>query len=277
MKLAIIILSGDTPDILFKCLRGVRANVLVEYKIYLAYNGKSAEIEAQIRHFFKCHFPPEHYKIVKYDFYNFAILNNDIVRNHLDAGTEYLLFCNNDVVVTGECVNEMVYLMSTSREPLGTIGCRLLFENGRIQHDGQMVYVWSDFSLRGLTHINLGSNPDEIIYPDTRRVLGNTFALCLCKLHLFQLVGGLNEEYQVCLEDVEFNLSCLQKGYKNVILPSNLYAHHFESFSRKQTAEKGGVTAVDSAVFRRFFNGSFMNGKDLVVLTKEKQTNRANP
>ncbi len=267
MKLAIIILSGDTPEILYNCLRGIRANVLVEYKIYLAYNGKSPEVEVQIRHFFEAHFSANQYKIVKYNFYNFAVLNNDIARNHLDPETEYLLFCNNDVVVAGECVNEMVYLMSTSPDPLGTIGCRLLFENGRIQHDGQVVYVWNDGSLRGLTHVNLGLNPDQIRYAEHRRVLGNTFALCLCTLHLFQQVGGLNEGYKVCLEDVEFNLSCLQYGYKNVILASHFWAHHFESFSRKHTQEKGCVTTADSAVLQRFFNGRFMNGRDLLVTT----------
>jgi GT2 family glycosyltransferase len=267
MKLAIIILSGDTPQILFNCLNGIRENVLVEYKLYLAYNGKSPEVEADIHSFLQSKFPAGMYKVVKYGFYNFAVLNNDIVKNHLDPETEFLLFCNNDVIVAGECVNEMVSLMMSSPVPLGTIGCRLVYENGKIQHDGQLLILWRDGTFRYVTHVNIGQNPDEISYTASRFVIGNTFALCLCRLDAFIAVGCLNEGYNACYEDVEINLRLLQAGYRNVILPSMLWAFHLESYSRNLSEQKNKILTVDAVRLIRFVDDQFMNGKALLHIT----------
>lgn len=266
MKLAIIILSGDTPEILFKCLESIKQNIRAEYRIYIGYNGKSAVIEHDLRTFLVNNFEPAFFKLIKYDFYNFSILNNDIIRNHLDSEIDYLLFCNNDVILSNTCVDEMIHLMETSPVPLGTIGCRLLYEDGTIQHDGQVIFVRSDGSFKGLTHLNLRALPEQKDYPSARAVIGNTFALCLCKLTTFHAVGGLNEGYKVCLEDVEFNLRCLQEGYQNVTLPSRFWAHHLESYSRKQSPEKGGVTVADYSKLTNFFHNRFTNGLKLLCV-----------
>jgi hypothetical protein len=267
MSLAVIILTGDTPDILFRCLLGIKGNVFVDYKIYLAYNGQSAELESQIYHFLESHFSADQFKIIKYNFYNFAILNNDIIKNHLDNDTEYLLFCNNDVIIDGNCVNEMVSLISVAKQRIGTIGCRLLYENGLIQHDGQCIILWKNSTFRGVSHLNIGVRPENVDYLDYRPVIGNTFALCLCRLDAFRAVGGLNEAYQVCLEDVELNLKFLQKGYKNVILPSKFHALHLESYSRERTPHKKTILPSDYLLLIHFFNAQFMNGQNLLLRT----------
>lgn len=269
MKLAIIILSGDTPEILFRCLLGIKENVLVEYKIYLAYNGKSPEVEKEIRSFLESHFGCERYKVVKYGFYNFAALNNDVARNHLDPEAEFLLFCNNDVIISGDCVNEMVYFAAASPLPLGTLGCRLLFEDGTIQHDGQVIYVWKDGRFRRVTHINVGADSAGLDHPEPRLVIGNTFALCLSKREVFDSVGGLNEGYTQCFEDVEYNLRCLQLGFFNIVMPSHVWAYHLESYSRKKEAAEKLVKVEDAARLVNFFEKKFMNGKNLVIQTGE--------
>lgn len=268
MKLAIIILSGDTFEILSRCLIGIKENVLVEYKIYLGYNGKSPDVEHQIRKFLDAHFSPQQFKIIKYSFYNFAVLNNDIVRNHLDPKTGHLLFCNNDVIIPGDCVNEMVYFMTSFPEKLGTVGCRLLFDNGFIQHDGQVLFTWKNGLFRGVTHINFKRPVQGLDYPEPRQVIGNTFALCLSTIEAFKAVGGLNEKYVRCYEDVEYNLRCLQEGFKNVMLPSQSWAYHLESYSRKKE-DKEGIDRNDERELARFFHQKFINGKELIVVSQE--------
>jgi hypothetical protein len=267
MKLAIIILSGDTPEVLFRCLTGIKQNIEPKYKVYLGYNGKSTETEQEIRGFLEATFPPESYKFIKYEFYNFSILNNDIVNNHLDSDSEHLLFCNNDVIISTNCVNEMVHVMTTSSVPLGTIGCRLIYEDGTIQHDGQVIFAHNDGTLKAVSHLNLRASTQSKPYSEVRLVIGNTFALCLCTLEAFRAVGGLNEEYKICFEDVEFNLRCLQQGYKNVTLPSRFWAHHLESYTRKNTPEKGAVTMEDYGRLHRFFSQRFINGIKLICVT----------
>ena len=279
MKVAILILSGDSPEILFKCLTGIKLHVNRNYKIYLGYNGNNRTTEAEIREFLAKHFQATQYAVVKYDFYNFAILNNDLVRNHIDPDIDTLLFCNNDVILPGDCVDVMIELLTSSPIALGTIGCRLLHADHTIQHDGQVFYLWKNGLFRSVTHLNWGAAHDSLEYRSIREVVGNTFALCLCKLTTFHAVGGLNEEYTACFEDVEFNLRCLQEGYKNLILPSRLWAYHLESYSRKQSQEKGLTNEADVTRVVRFFHERFMNGKTLPILTSDMPefTNKETP
>ena len=35
--------------------------------------------------------------LIEYDYYNFAKINNDVVKNHVTNDYEFLLFCNNDI------------------------------------------------------------------------------------------------------------------------------------------------------------------------------------
>lgn len=273
MKLAIIILSGDTPEILFRCFAGIRENVKFEYKIYLAYNGRDAAVESQIRAHLEATFRAEQYKVVKYSFYNFAALNNDIVRNHLDQGFELLLFCNNDVVIHGDAVNQMAHQMSRNPKLFGTIGCRLLFENGLIQHDGQALSVWKDGTFRGVTHFNLHRDPATVALP-MRLVIGNTFALCVSTLEVFNLVGGLNQIYKNCFEDVEYNLQCLLAGRINVTLESNHFSHHLESYSRKNSESTARIDPDDVKRLTTFINSRILVAAQLVIRTDELPSDR---
>lgn len=270
MKLAIIILSGDTPEILFRCLASLKENVKVEYRIYLAYNGRDAGIEAQIRSYLETHFRSEQYKVVKYDFYNFAALNNDIVRNHLDPEYGLLLFCNNDVIVHGDTVNRMVRLMLSNPALFGTVGCRLLDQDGKVQHDGQYLSTWKDGTLRNVGHINAGQDAHKLKFPD-KQVIGNTFALCLSTLETFKEVGGLNKNYKKCFEDLEYNLCCLISGRINVILDSNYFSYHLESYSRK---DADGVTRNDREDMRSlilFVNQRILIGAPLIYRTNDER------
>ena len=268
MKLAIIILSGDTPEILLRCLAALRVSVKTEYKIYLAYNGCDQLIERKIRSYLAENFESSHYKVVKYDYYNFAALNNDIIRNHLDSECELILFCNNDVLVQGDVVDQMVRLMRDNPQRFGTVGCRLLYGNGRIQHDGQFLRVWKNGQLKRVGHLNLFANPHELQIPDSL-VIGNTFALCLSSLEVFGRVGGLNELYRNCFEDVEYNLRCYLAGYVNILLNSQHWAYHLESYTRKTAEEKGYVQLNDvnllASLVKRFANSTNHNAHSLVL------------
>ncbi|MEK0446555.1 MAG: hypothetical protein RLZZ399_1876 [Verrucomicrobiota bacterium] len=268
MKLAIIILSGDTPEVLLRCLAALRVSVKTEYKIYLAYNGCNQLIERKIRSYLAENFGSHQYKVVKYGYYNFASLNNDIIRNHLDPGCELVLFCNNDVLVQGDVVDQMVRLMQDNPQRFGTVGCRLLYGNGRIQHDGQFLCVWKNGQLRHVGHLNLFANPYEVQIPDSL-VIGNTFALCLSSLEVFEKVGGLNELYRDCFEDVEYNLRCFMAGYVNVVLNSQHWAYHLESYTRKTAEEKDYVQLNDvnllASLVKRFANSADHKGQSLIL------------
>lgn len=74
--------------------------------------------------------------------------------------------------------------------------------------------------------------------PDTRlpacKVVGSTCAFCMIRRADFLAVGGFNEKYRHCFEDVELNLQMLKRGLTNVC-DNTTWAWHAESQTRKQS------------------------------------------
>ena len=65
----------------------------------------------------------------------------------------------------------------------------------------------------------------------------------MVKKSLFDELGGLDEDFRVALNDVDFCLRLREKGYLNVFTPfAELY--HFESASR-------GIDVMDAAKAKR--------------------------
>jgi GT2 family glycosyltransferase len=231
-KIAIIILSDDDIVLLSECLNRIKENIKVcEYKIYLGYNSNSGK--EQVENLMKQTFPDNH-KIIYHDKYHFSSNNNDIVFNHLE-NEKYILFMNNDVFIREDgCVGAMKNLLDND-DQAGTVGIRLLYGNDTIQHDGIRILFTKDMKDYAIVH-NLQYIPNKTQNHNIINcyVLGNTMAFCMVKREKFDSVGGLNESYMKCFEDVEFNLKLILNGYDNITLPSNFLAYHLESYTRKR-------------------------------------------
>lgn len=129
-------------------------------------------------------------KVVEYDFYNFAVINNDVVENHVEKDTELLLFCNNDIKVINNAIDLMVDTYLKNKKTVGTIGARLHYGDNTIQHSGIMMFVRQDMGI-GITHHGLRSYHT---YHSSmmRNVFGNTAAFMMISKKLFDDIGGFN-------------------------------------------------------------------------------------
>jgi GT2 family glycosyltransferase len=117
---------------------------------------------------------------------------------------------------------------------VGTVGCRLHFEDNTVQHDGIICFLDSKQSLL-ISHQGLSSyyNFSNI----TRKVIGSTAALLMIKKEVFIKCDYFNENYTTCFEDVELNLKCLIFGLDNYC-NSNLVSYHYESKTRNNDVDK---------------------------------------
>lgn len=220
----IIIPTKGKLDYLFKCLNQIKEYTKVDYHVYVADTGSTdkelQEIAEMLKHLFG---DKKNAALYMYDYYNFAKINNDVVKN---TNGEWLLFCNNDVFLQCDCIGPMLSAAKKYEERVGTIGCRLMYPNKTIQHAGQicLLDIWGNFCV---THRGIGT---QNRYPDGE-VMGNTGALMLTSRKRFEEIGGFNEKYNECFEDVEYNLECVKRGYKNGYLDS-VEAIHAESQTR---------------------------------------------
>lgn len=160
--------------------------------------------------------------------FNYSKINNFGASK---AKGDYLLLLNNDTqVITLDWMEEL--LMYAQRDDVACVGAKLYYEDYTIQHAGIVIGLGAHRTA-GHTHYkvnkeNLGYMGKLCYAQDVSAVTG---ACLMVKKSLFDKVGGLDEQFAVALNDVDFCLRMRELGYLNVFTPfAELF--HYESVSR---------------------------------------------
>lgn len=236
-KVAVIIPTKGKLDVLFNCINSFIDNCNSSiYEIFIADTG-SSEIEIQtIKEYIHSNNQNVTIHLIKYNYYNFAKINNDVVKNHISDDFEFLLFCNNDIKLMNNAIQEMITIFKENKNT-GTVGARLHYKNNTIQHDG-IILINNKHPVNGrtidVTHENLYSYYKYTT--NNKEVLGSTGALLMIRKNTFIKCDMFNENYVNCFEDVELNLKCLTLGLKNYF-SGKVVAYHYESTTRNDDPE----------------------------------------
>jgi GT2 family glycosyltransferase len=147
--------------------------------------------------------------------FNFSRLVNAGARA---SNADYVLLLNNDVtVLTPDWIEAMLEI---GQQPhVGAVGCRLLFPDGSVQHEGVAL-------IREYVAANV-SWP----WPVIRNTSAVTAACMLVRRDMYWSIGGFDERMGVVYNDVDFCLRMVRSGQRVVYTP---YAElvHDESSSR---------------------------------------------
>lgn len=218
--------------------------------IYIADTGSSEKEKAMVKRFL---FRVEeennlHCKMIEYDFYNFAKINNDVVRHHIRKDTDFVLLCNNDVELINDAISVCVMELSENEGTVGTVGARLMFPDNTVQHAG-IVVRYNKSGQPTFTHAML-KKPFKMKKNITRLVSwGNTGAFMMVSYKDYIENGLMPEGYNICFEDVEFNLRLLRQGRDNITRLDAICFHN-ESSTREKT-----VSDADVKKIRAYVNG----------------------
>jgi GT2 family glycosyltransferase len=232
-KVAIVILTKGKLDLLFDCINSFNQHCNTDlYEIFIGDTGSTDVEKREIKKFILEHHDQDIH-LIEYDSYNFARVNNDIVKNHIGNTFNYILFCNNDIKVMNNVIFGMLNIFKTEGN-VGTVGCRLHFGDGTVQHDGVVGIQKKDDKSVFVTHLGFKSHYGYTPY--IKEVFGNTAALMMIRKNIFEKCGYFDEKYISCFEDVQLNLMCLINGFKN-IYDGRLVAYHYESQTRNDDGE----------------------------------------
>ncbi|MFN7656515.1 MAG: glycosyltransferase [bacterium] len=232
-KISVIIPTKGNVHLLKQCINSiVEQNPYDNLKVYIADTGSTPEEKEEIKSTYGIF---NKIKLIEYDFYNFAVINNDVVENHVDKDTELLLFCNNDIKVINNAISKMVDVYLKNKKTVGTIGARLHFGDNTIQHSGIIMFLDQNRQIR-LSHHGLRSYY-SYHKEMTRDVFGNTAAFMMMSKKLFDDIGGFNTSYRECFEDVELNIECINRGKENIFV-GDAVCYHYESQTRNKSEEK---------------------------------------
>jgi len=224
-KVAIIIPNKGKVEMLHNCIESFYTHCNSElFDIFIADTGSTDDEKSYIKSNI---LPLGNIKMIEYNYYNFAKINNDVVKNHISDKYEFLLFSNNDIKILNNVIYGMLKSFKIDKK-IGTLGARLHFEDNTIQHNGMLLF-FNKMDNLNITHLFLRNYYKyNLTYSE---VFGNTGGLMMIRHSLFNNIGGFNEKYVNCFEDVELNVECLKRGYKNYC-DGSLVAYHYESQTR---------------------------------------------
>ena len=238
-RVAIIIPTKGKVEMLMDCINSFHKHCNLNlFNIFIADTGSTNEekdqIKLQISKF-------NNVQLIEYDYYNFAKINNDVVKNHIGDDYEFLMFCNNDIKILNNVITGMLDVFNTYNG-VGTVGCRLHFGDNTIQHDGVFIGYEKTGNMIKFGHYNIRNyyNHSITIHP----IFGNTGGLLMIRNKLFNKIGLFNESYLSCFEDVELNIETISNGYINYI-NSGCVAYHYESLTRNEDPEKEKKMSYD--------------------------------
>jgi GT2 family glycosyltransferase len=158
--------------------------------------------------------------------FNFPALNNLAVAQ---ARGEVVGLLNNDLeIVEAGWLEEMV--SHALRPEVGAVGARLLYPDRTVQHAGVILGIGgiADHGHKQLSADAPGYRSRAKLTQDLSAV---TAACLLIRKETYLAVGGLDEEYAVAFNDVDFCLRLRERGLRNVWTPFATLVHH-ESKSR---------------------------------------------
>lgn len=246
---SIVIPHKNNNELLFNLINSIEnKSTYKNYKIYIADTGSDFDKLNELEYFIT---NKSKINLIKYKYYNFAKINNDVVKNFVSKETELLLFLNNDVEFVNDALSIMVDIYLKNKN-VGTIGARLYYKDNSIQHSGIVLYQKNNNFY--LSHHGIKSYY-KYHRETIKDIIGNTAACMLTPYNLF-IKNKFNEDYVECFEDVEYNLNCILNGRINYFA-GNAVAYHYESQTRNLDSEKNERVKLDYNKISTFISKNY--------------------
>lgn len=221
---SIIIPTRDNPELIGQCVRSLRDKTAYpDFDIILVDNGST---DRKVLDLYERWQAEGEVRVVWADMpFNYSRLNN------IGAGQargEILVFLNNDTEVLHE--GWLRSLTAYAGLPgVGTVGAKLLYADGRLQHGGVVVGLrLADHPFKCSVP---GSPQEDLRLRHLRTVTASTGACLAVRREVYEAVGGLDESLAVAFNDIDLCLRIQQAGFRNLWTPEAVLVHH-ESISR---------------------------------------------
>ncbi|WP_427791000.1 glycosyltransferase [Brevundimonas diminuta] len=230
VRACIIIATRDALDLLQPCIDSIlatrTANVTSSELLIIDHQSEAPETRAYLKGLEIS----GQARILPYEGeFNWALMNN-LAADATEA--DVLVFLNNDTVVrTRDWLDELV--SQAQRPDVGVVGCRLLYEDGTIQHAG---FVAREEVYSFLIHDGVGDSGADAGYLGRNALLHACVAVtgaCIAvRADVFRTLGGFDSaSFPVEGNDVDLCMRAQAHGLKVLYDPwATLY--HLESRSR---------------------------------------------
>ena len=241
-RVTIIVPTRDKYDLLRACIESIQAKTTyTNYEIVVIDNASSESSTLEYLNLLTS----TGVKVLAYpNKFNYSKITNFGVAN---TNSDYLCFLNNDVEIIEP--NWLGLLMDHAVQPaVGVVGSKLIYPDGSIQHLGVALGYTG-----AAGHPFAGKLPDKSNvgqhWNSCFEVSAVTFACAVISRAAFKQASGLDREFKVGLNDIDFALRLRSQGMRNVLCGKSCLIHH-ESKSRKSTSSVSGGFRAAMEVIR---------------------------
>ncbi len=229
--LSIVVLSYNTKDLLVDCVKSVIKNTKgINYEIIVVDNGSSdgsAEAVSKLK-----------VKLIRNkENLGFTKGNNQGIKV---AQGEYILLLNSDTLISDNSLGGIVHWMNAHLE-IGVATCALYNRDGSIQGTGgyfpTLIRVFSWMTIQDFPFVDLIIKPFQPMkeksfsknldfYAKEQDLDWVTGAFLLTRKKIISDIGGLDEDFFMYGEDVDFCFRVKEKGWKVKYLPQFSIIHY---------------------------------------------------
>ena len=225
-KVSIVVPTKDHIDDLDKCLTSIEEkSTWNNYEIIIVEN--NSENPETFAYYGKIQKKYTNIKVVTWDGpFNYSAINNFGIKY---ASGHYYVLLNNDIeVITPEWMEIM--LGYCQRADVGIVGAKLYYPDDTIQHAGVVIGV-GGFAGHILTQTQREDTGYFGRLQAVQDVSAVTAACLMIRKDIFEQVQGLDEKFEVALNDVDLCLK-VRAMNKLVVFHPGVEMYHYESKSR---------------------------------------------
>ena len=202
----------DTLECVESCLKLTYNN----YCILLVDNGSSDNSETILRERF-----PDIPIIQTGSNLGFAGGNNIGIRHALEHGSDYIWLLNNDAIVASDALSELV-TVADSEENAGIVGSKIYYH----QEPMKLWFAGGVWRTNKSYATHRGQNEEDIgqydVICEVDYISGCSL---LIKSKVVEKVGLMKDDYFLYWEEVDWNASVAEHGWKNYYVPNSIVWH----------------------------------------------------
>jgi O-antigen biosynthesis protein len=224
-KVSIIIPVFNKFAYTHQCLQSVLENTTSGiYEIIVVDNASNDDTQAMLKSFRNINVISNVYNLGFVDACN---------QGAAAANGKYLLFLNNDTLVTSGWLDAMVSVFH-DEETVGAVGAKLVYPDGKLQEAGGI--IWRDGT--GWNY-GRGKDPNRPEYNYVKEVDYCSGACLMVKTDLFRNIGLFDRRYAPCFfEDTDLAFAIRDRGYKVLYQPKAVVIH-YEGVTAGKDVAKG--------------------------------------
>lgn len=223
---SIIIPNKDHIDDLSKCLDSIYEKTTYKNFEIIVCENNSTE-DSTFEYYKNAEALHSNLKVVYYKGgFNFSAINNFAIK---EAKGDMYLMLNNDIeIINGEWLSEMVSL--AIQDGVGIVGAMLYYPDDTVQHAGVITGL-GGFAGHSHKYHRRGKSGYMFRLSCVQNLSCVTAANLLVTKEAYDAAEGLDEEFTVAFNDVDFCLRIRDMGWQVLFTPYAM-AYHHESKSR---------------------------------------------